>query len=167
MMVISPVALWRQAEATRIGTATPVPSNLATPTPYPDYLIIVPTPTPENEATAQFLVALATAYVQTTGTPTPLPLEAITATRTVDVPAVICRGTAQGKSYLVLEYITFSSENTEAKLGRQLAQMHRHTASKFGWPSDNFIGTTKQVNSSHTCGNEFWRNRRLAYQLDS
>ena len=70
------------ADATRIGTATPVPPNLATATPFPEYLIIIPSATPENEATAQMLAARATAEALTTGTPTPIPTYAVTATPT-------------------------------------------------------------------------------------
>jgi len=68
------------ADAARIGTATPVPPNVATATPIPDYLIIVPTPTAENEATAQAVAAAATAQALTTGTPAPPPANAVTAT---------------------------------------------------------------------------------------
>lgn len=70
------------ADATRIGTATPAPPNLATATPFPEYLIIIPSATPENEATAQMLAARATAEALTTGTPTPIPTYAVTATPT-------------------------------------------------------------------------------------
>jgi hypothetical protein len=68
------------ADATRIGTATPIPANMATATPWPEYLIIVPTPTPGNEATAQAIAALVTAQVETTGTPTPISPDSVTAT---------------------------------------------------------------------------------------
>jgi hypothetical protein len=68
------------ADATRIGTATPLPPNMATATPIPSYLIILPTETPGNAATAQARAALATAEAVTTGTPTPLPTDAVTAT---------------------------------------------------------------------------------------
>jgi hypothetical protein len=70
------------AEATRIGTATPVPPNMVTATPIPDFLVVVPTPIPENAATAQAMAILATAETLTTGTPTPIPTNAITATPT-------------------------------------------------------------------------------------
>ena len=70
------------ADATRIGTATPLPPNMATATPFPEYLVIVPSATPENEATAQVLAARATAEVLTTGTPTPIATNAVTATPT-------------------------------------------------------------------------------------
>jgi hypothetical protein len=68
------------ADATSIGTATPIPPNMATATPVPDYLVIVPTPTPENAATVQALIARATAEAVTTGTATPIPTNAVTAT---------------------------------------------------------------------------------------
>ena len=80
--VITAAALLAQvtADATRVGTATPVPPNLVTPTPIPDYLIIVPTSTPENTATVEALATLDAAEAQTTGTPTPAPTDAVTAT---------------------------------------------------------------------------------------
>lgn len=76
------IAMQMTAEATRIGTATPVPPNMVTATPIPDYLVIVPTPAPENSATAQARATIAKAEALTTGTPTPLPTNAITATPT-------------------------------------------------------------------------------------
>ena len=76
------ITLDMTAEATRVGTATPVPPNMVTATPFPDYLVVVPTPTPENQATAQAVSMQATAAALTTGTPTPLPTNAVTATPT-------------------------------------------------------------------------------------
>jgi hypothetical protein len=70
------------AEATRVGTATPVPSNVVTPTPIPDYLVVIPTPVPGNAATARALMIVATAEAVTTGTATPIPTDAVTATPT-------------------------------------------------------------------------------------
>ena len=60
------------AEARRVGTATPLPTNWVTP------LVVTSTPTPENNATVEYLQAI----VLTTGTPTPLPANAQTATPT-------------------------------------------------------------------------------------
>jgi hypothetical protein len=76
------IVLQMTADATRIGTATPLPPNLATATPWPSYLVIVPTGTPGNQATAQAMVARATAEALTTGTVTPIPTNAVTATPT-------------------------------------------------------------------------------------
>ena len=93
-------------------------------------------------------------------------VEAIFTTGAVEVGTVIYLGKAFGKSYLVLEYLEFSSENTQAELGRQLALMHRHTSVEFGWASNNFMGTTAQVNSPYKCWSEFWQKCRLASQLE-
>lgn len=74
------IALNLTAEATRVGTATRVPSNMVTATPIPDYLVIVPTTTPENNATAQVMSAISTAEAIVYGTPTPISTNAVTAT---------------------------------------------------------------------------------------
>jgi hypothetical protein len=51
------------AEATRIGTATPLPPNWVTP------LVVTSTPTAENQATTEVMIELATAIALTTGVP--------------------------------------------------------------------------------------------------
>ncbi len=76
------MSLQMTAEATRLGTPTPVPWYVVTATPIPDDLISTPTATPQNEATADYLAALATARAFTTGTPTPTPTNMVTATPT-------------------------------------------------------------------------------------
>ncbi|MCB0207893.1 MAG: PD40 domain-containing protein [Anaerolineae bacterium] len=80
IVTVAAIALQQTAEATRVGTATPLPSNAVTPTPFPDYLVLVPTSTPENGATAQFLGQIATAESLLYGTATPFSEDAITAT---------------------------------------------------------------------------------------
>jgi hypothetical protein len=87
------------AEATRLGTATPVPPEVVTATPFPDFLVIVPTPTPENTATAQMLAAVATAEALTTGTPTPISTNAVTATPT---PTETATPTATTPNYVLI-----------------------------------------------------------------
>jgi fructosamine-3-kinase len=51
------------------------------------------------------------------------------------------------------------------ELGRALAALHRVTAHEHGWSRDNTIGATPQANAP--CGDwaEFWRERRLGFQL--
>jgi Tol biopolymer transport system component len=72
IMTAVAVSLQMTAEATSVGTATPLPPNWVTP------LVVTSTPTPGNNATAEYLQAAAF----TTGTPTPLPGNAQTATPT-------------------------------------------------------------------------------------
>jgi hypothetical protein len=60
------------AEATRLGTATPLPPNWVTP------VVVTSTPAPANNATVEYLQAV----ILTTGTPTPTPGNVQTATPT-------------------------------------------------------------------------------------
>jgi hypothetical protein len=76
------IAMQMTADATRIGTVTPVPPNMVTPTPIPDYLVFVPVPTPANKATARAFATTTAAEALTTGTPPPMPTGAVTATPT-------------------------------------------------------------------------------------
>lgn len=92
-------------------------------------------------------------------------LDAIAATATLRVPRVICHGVAQGRSYLVLEYLELGSRGDARLLGEQLAAMHRHTANHFGFAHDNFIGSTPQPNGWKDDWITFWRERRLGFQL--
>ena len=52
-------------------------------------------------------------------------------------------------------------------LGQQLARLHQHTEDHFGWPQDNWIGSTTHspIPVART-GSRSWRHRRLAHQLD-
>jgi fructosamine-3-kinase len=88
--------------------------------------------------------------------------------RAVRVPEPICWGTAGDTAYIVLERIEFGvhSERAGALLGRQLAQMHQVTAARFGWHRDNTIGLTPQINTYGNDWVEFWRDRRLRFQVD-
>jgi fructosamine-3-kinase len=48
-----------------------------------------------------------------------------------------------------------------------LAALHVGSASPtFGWPHDNWIGSLPQANTESTSWAEFWRDRRLAPQLE-
>lgn len=78
--------------ATAVGTYTPIPFQMVTPTPFPANLetvqavafalelpaVVPDTPTPGNDATATFVSAIATAVAQTTGTYTPVPTGYVT-----------------------------------------------------------------------------------------
>lgn len=92
-------------------------------------------------------------------------LEAIAATRTVRVPQVIAAGSADGRSFLVLEHLELCAKGNERLLGEQLAAMHRCTVGRFGMAQDNFIGTTPQPNGWTNDWISFWRERRLGQQL--
>lgn len=98
-------------------------------------------------------------------------LRAIAATESFRVPEVIGLGeTESGTQFLVLEFICPSSsppENFGRQFGRQLAQLHRanHQETRFGFPDDNFIGSTAQKNAWHQDWVEFFAVQRLGFQL--
>ncbi len=94
-------------------------------------------------------------------------LAEIAATDTVRVPGPVCHGTADGKSYLVLEYLDLKAptDSHAERLGRLLAAMHRHQAERFGWHRDNTLGTTPQPNEWHTDWIGFLREHRLGHQI--
>ena len=92
-------------------------------------------------------------------------LREIARTDTIRVPEPICFGSSGDKSYLVLEHIEMSSQGSMELAGRELAQMHKKIGGGFGWRMDNTIGSTHQPNNLSTDWIEFWRERRLGYQL--
>lgn len=84
----------------------------------------------------------------------------------VRVPHVRTSGTAAGRSYLALEWIEPQRpREAGAQLGARLAAQHRITAERHGWTRDTAIGRTLQVNTPTTDWVEFWRDRRLGFQL--
>jgi fructosamine-3-kinase len=95
-------------------------------------------------------------------------LREIAATRSVRVPEPVCWGEGGGHSYIVLEYVQLGAGSGQGlePLGRQLAAMHRTRGASFGWHRDNTIGSTPQVNAPSADWIQFWRERRLGFQLD-
>ena len=85
----------------------------------------------------------------------------------IRAPEPICTGTGEGTGWLVLEFITMDSpgQETSTLLGKQLAEMHRHTAPSFGWSRDNTIGTTPQSNHQTQDWIAFQREHRIGFQL--
>lgn len=94
-------------------------------------------------------------------------LDTLAAPGAVRVPAPVADGTTGDAAFLVLEYIPLSRLTGRAwsRLGGQLAAVHRTTAEQFGWHRSNTIGSTPQCNDRMDSWIEFWRVRRLGYQL--
>jgi fructosamine-3-kinase len=91
-------------------------------------------------------------------------LRALAATRTIRVPRVIeLRG-----DELVLERLDFAAPDAGLgeRFGRTMAALHRHPCEElYGWPQDNFIGATPQVNSRSSDWIGFWRDSRIVPML--
>jgi len=99
-------------------------------------------------------------------------LAALRATHTVRVPEVHGAGlTESGQAWIELEHFDLSGldDQSGARLGDQLAELHRCTGGQsdaaYGWPRDNFIGTTPQSNQSHRTWAGFFAAERLLPQL--
>ena len=86
----------------------------------------------------------------------------------IRAPEPICMGTSDGQAWLVLEFIRMNSpgQATSTLLGKQLADMHRHTAPSFGWSRDNTIGTTPQNNHQTQDWVAFQQDHRIGFQLE-
>ena len=90
----------------------------------------------------------------------------IAAAKCIRVPKVIALGSTSEQSFLILEYIEMLSGKNSVLFGQQLASLHRTTQKQFGWHRDNTIGSTLQKNSLYADWAEFWRDRRLRFQLE-
>jgi len=92
-------------------------------------------------------------------------LEEIAASGCIRAPRAIAWGSRDDTAWLVLEYLDLISSGSGALLGEQLAALHRVTGARFGWPMDNYIGTTPQANTQTDDWTAFWRDCRLQPQL--
>jgi protein-ribulosamine 3-kinase len=85
----------------------------------------------------------------------------------VRVPKVIGTGGEGNAAWLLLEWLEPgpASPPSWTALGRAVAELHRHRASRFGADADNFIGSLPQRNTPGDDWPDFWRARRLEPQL--
>jgi len=95
-----------------------------------------------------------------------LGLQELQGSHTLKVPEPVCWGDDGDSAYLVLEDLELDSHGDLAALGEGLAAMHRVTRERFGWETDNTIGSTLQVNTSESDWASFWRTHRLQFQLE-
>jgi fructosamine-3-kinase len=59
-----------------------------------------------------------------------------------------------------------SGRDFPAEFGRRFARLHRSTrGARFGFPHDNYLGSTPQPNGWSDDGCDFFRRRRLGHQL--
>ena len=95
-------------------------------------------------------------------------LREIAATAAVSVPGPVASGIGGGQAFLVLELLNLQSSTpkSNAKLGEQLALMHKSSGTAFGWRIDNTIGSTLQRNTATQDWIGFWTQQRFSFQLD-
>ena len=85
----------------------------------------------------------------------------------IRVPAVLACGLEAGTAFLATEWLDLErpTGDTEARLGRQLAALHRTTSERHGWHRDNTIGLTLQHNEWSEDWVDFFGRQRLGFQL--
>jgi protein-ribulosamine 3-kinase len=122
---------------------------------------------PESEADRQFVksadaAALPMFQAEAAG------LAALRQAGAVRVPEVISCAVVDGEARITLEYFDLRrlDRSSGATLGEAMAQLHRTTGPRFGWPNDNFIGATPQENAWRDNWALFFANRRLRPQLN-
>jgi fructosamine-3-kinase len=94
-------------------------------------------------------------------------LHALAATGTLRVPTPLLHGSAEQYHYLLLELMPMRSGCAQpARLGEQLAALHRHSSDHFGWHRDNHIGASAQHNKPSDNWATFWVGQRLLPQLE-
>ncbi|MBK1643104.1 hypothetical protein CKO25_00220 [Thiocapsa imhoffii] len=93
-------------------------------------------------------------------------LEALGQAAAIRVPTPICCGTTDAQAYLVMTHCDLSGRLDPARAGEGLAQLHRNTATGYGWHRDNTIGSTPQHNHWAPDWVSFWRDHRLGFQLE-
>ncbi len=96
-------------------------------------------------------------------------LQALAATNTVRVPQVVLASAADERlpAFVVSEWIEGDGRPYDAaRLGEQLAALHRCTAPAYGLAEDNFIGGTPQRNGWEADWITFFRERRLTPQIE-
>jgi fructosamine-3-kinase len=81
-------------------------------------------------------------------------------------PEPIEYGIDGGEAYLLLQWLELRPRGDFAALGRMLARVHASRGKQFGWPRDNYIGSTPQRNRLTDDWKTFWREQRMGPQLE-
>lgn len=92
-------------------------------------------------------------------------LAVLNQTQTLRCPKVISQGETSTAAWLILEWMPLKNTGDQALLGKQLAALHRHNATQFGWSETNFIEQGIQYNHSLDEWPSFYRAQRLMPQL--
>jgi fructosamine-3-kinase len=99
-------------------------------------------------------------------------LEAIAATHTVRVPVVLglSEGNDDHPAFILLEFLEGLGPGDVARLGEQVAEMHRRGVSPqnppaYGLGYDNYVGSPRQINGWEQDWPTFFANSRLRPQM--
>jgi fructosamine-3-kinase len=93
-------------------------------------------------------------------------LEELRLCNALKTPVPVCAGSDSQSAWLVMENLALGGHGCTAGLGEGLAEMHCITRDRYGWELDNTIGSTPQENAWMDDWLDFWRKRRLRFQLE-
>ena len=85
----------------------------------------------------------------------------------VRTPEPYAHGIRGGQAFIEMERLDLGGAPDWPAMARMLAQLHRHQSPQYGWPRDNWIGLAPQRNALHSDWAEFFRDYRLAPQLET
>jgi fructosamine-3-kinase len=94
-------------------------------------------------------------------------LAALRAATSLTVPRVVVYE-EEPPSFLILDHVPAGRRRPDfdERLGRGLAELHRASASRFGFDGDNFCGRTPQPNGWTSHWVDFYARRRLGHQME-
>ncbi len=81
-------------------------------------------------------------------------------------PEPYAHGLREGRAYIEMERLELGGAPDWPALARMLAALHRHSGERFGWGADNWIGLSPQKNGWREDWVGFYRDCRLAPQLE-
>jgi protein-ribulosamine 3-kinase len=82
----------------------------------------------------------------------------------VPVPRVYAVRVQAGEARIEMQRLALGATADWAALARTVAALHRNTAARFGWDTDNWIGLAPQTNGWQADWPAFWFEKRLAPQ---
>jgi protein-ribulosamine 3-kinase len=82
----------------------------------------------------------------------------------ITAPRPFGHGVRGGKAFIEMEHLDLGGPKDWPSMARMLAALHRNTAERFGWQSDNWIGLSPQKNGWCDNWTQFWVERRLEPQ---
>jgi fructosamine-3-kinase len=92
-------------------------------------------------------------------------LKALSEAGALRIPQPLCWGHDDQQAWLVMESLELGGSGDAVELAEGLASVHRIQSARFGWHRDNTIGSTPQINTQESDWLTFWREHRLAFQL--
>ena len=86
----------------------------------------------------------------------------------IRVPRILGQGSSGDAAWLELEWfdLRVADAGSDARMGAALARLHAVAGSRYGLDRDNAIGAAPQPNAPADDWVDFWRDRRLGFQLD-